>query len=75
MASIRSASKHGKYHVSIRGSLSVHDLGRLERACGPALEERQPPLEIDLTRVTTIDEAARLFLQRLMSRGAIVSEV
>jgi hypothetical protein len=72
MARISKMSRHGKYRVSIRGALSVRDLGRLERACGPALEYERPPLEIHVSPTTTLDDASRVFLKRLATRGAIV---
>jgi hypothetical protein len=74
MARISRVSKDGKYRVSIRGALSVRDLRRLERACGPALEFEQPPLEIHVVQMTTLDDASRVFLRRLASRGAVIRE-
>ena len=72
MARISRIAKRGQYRVSIQGPLSVRDLGRLERACGRALEEREPRLEICLKRVDQMDEAARIFLQRLSARGVLI---
>ena len=69
MARIALGYGGGVYHASIRGSLSARDLARLERACGPALEHRHPPLVVRLHQVTSVDEAAGLFLQHLRERG------
>ena len=60
-------------HVSrivLRGRLAAGDLKRLERACGSALQERLMPLEIDLRRLTSCDDAAGAYLERLRARGA-----
>lgn len=73
VARISSIFQQGRYRISIQGALSARDLGRLERACGPALEVREMPLDIRLMRVSAIDEAAQAFLQRLAARGAIIS--
>jgi hypothetical protein len=72
MARISTVSRHGRYRIWIRGSLSVRDLRRLESACGPALEHERLPLEIRLARMTTVDDAARVFLRGLAARGAAV---
>jgi hypothetical protein len=72
MARISTVMKGGKYRVSIRGALSARDLARLERACGPALEHEQIPLEIRAEQMTTVDEASRLFLGQLATRGAVI---
>jgi hypothetical protein len=74
MARISRVSKHGRYRVSIRGALSVRDLGRLERACGPALEHERLPLEVHVAQMTTLDDASRVFLKRLATRGALIRE-
>jgi hypothetical protein len=73
VARISSVSNRGRYRVSIRGPLGVRDLGRLERLCGKALEMRELPLDIELSAVSDLDDAARLFLQRLVARGAVIS--
>jgi len=72
VARIRSVARQGNYRVSIRGALSVRDLGRLERACGPAIEQINVPLDIRMKVVTGMDEEARTFLHQLVSRGAII---
>lgn len=73
MARISSVSNRGRYRVSIDGHLRAQDLGRLERICGKALEMRELPLDIELSGRSDLDEAARLFLQRLVARGAVIS--
>ncbi|MGE0123747.1 MAG: hypothetical protein AB7U25_12480 [Vicinamibacterales bacterium] len=57
----------------VTGQLAAADLRRLEHLCGPALEQRHLPLELDLSGVSTMDEPARLFLDHLARRGAVVS--
>ena len=73
VARISSVSNRGRYRVSISGPLGAQDLGRLERICGKALEMRELPLDIDLSDTSDLDDAARLFLQRLVARGAVIS--
>jgi len=58
--------------VTVRGALSAGDLRRLERACGRALEEREMALELDLDVTAGVDEPARLYLDRLIRRGAVL---
>jgi hypothetical protein len=72
MARISTVFRGGRYRVSIRGPLSFQDLGRLERACGPALEHERMPLEIRIVDLAAMDEAARLYLGHLAMRGAII---
>jgi hypothetical protein len=72
MARIATSYKNRKYRVSVRGSLSFRDLGRLERACGAALEEHSPPLEVHLEAVSSVDEASRMFLRQLAKRGVVI---
>ncbi|MEZ5292325.1 MAG: hypothetical protein R2745_14690 [Vicinamibacterales bacterium] len=62
----------GRHHVTVVGPLVAADLRRLERACGPALEHRQPPLEIRVES-ETLDEPSRVFLDSLARRGAVVT--
>jgi hypothetical protein len=69
---MRVRSAHGQYQVTITGKLGGRDLGRLERACGPALEQSRPPLTVRVAAVTAIDESAQAYLDRLMRRGAVV---
>lgn len=54
------------------GKLTSRDLGRLERLCGPALEQESVPLTLRLTRASTIDGPARAYLARLVARGAVL---
>jgi hypothetical protein len=72
MARVRVRSAHGHYRVTITGRLGGRDLGRLERACGPALEQPRAPLTVRVAAVTAIDESAKAYLDRLMQRGAMV---
>lgn len=60
------------YRVSLRGRLSAVDLKRLERACRYALEHKLLPLDLNLERVTDIDETARAYVEHLRMRGARV---
>ena len=71
VAKMRVRSADGRYVVTVTGQLQGRDLGRLERACGPALEHRHPPLTVRLA-APVIDEPARRYLERLAERGAIV---
>ena len=45
---------------------------RLERACAPALDRWPLPLDLRVEHLTGVDEAARLFLSRLVARGAVL---
>jgi hypothetical protein len=58
--------------VTVSGQLAAGDLRRLEHVCGPALEQSRLALELDLRDVTGMDEPARLFLDSLRRRGAVV---
>jgi hypothetical protein len=58
------------YRITLKGRLTAGDLGRLERACGSALEHKLAPLELNVEKVFSIDNAARGFLDRLSARGA-----
>jgi hypothetical protein len=62
-----------RYRIAVSGDLCAADLRRLERACAPALEHRQVPLELRVDRVRSVDEPARAFLERLIERGAALS--
>jgi hypothetical protein len=55
------------------GSLAAGDLGRRERACAVCLTEQPARVAIELRAVTSIDPAARSFLDRMRARGAAVS--
>ncbi len=65
--------RHGRWRVTIRGPLTAADLKRLERACGPALEHREMPLEVRVIDMGAADEASRLFLEGLVRRGAVIT--
>lgn len=68
---MRVKSADGRYFVTVTGQLRGRDLGRLERACGRALEHQYPPLTVRLA-ATVIDAPARRYLERLAERGATV---
>ena len=72
VAKLRVKTTNGRYFVTVKGQLRGRDLGRLERACGPALEQQRPPLTIRLAAVAAIDEPAQSYLERLAARGAVV---
>lgn len=72
MAHILTNITAGLHRVSIQGALSFRDLRQLERECGSALEQARPALEIHLEGVTEIDESARVYLDRLARRGAVI---
>lgn len=72
MARMRVRSADGRYQITVTGTLQGRDLRRLERACGPALEQRQPPVTIRLSAGAAMDDAAKAYLGRLMRRGAVV---
>jgi len=69
---MRVRSDGGRYRVTVSGHLTGHDLGRLERLCGPALVQETPPLSLRLTPASTLDQSARAYLERLIRRGATV---
>ncbi|MGE0813448.1 MAG: hypothetical protein AB7O28_18685 [Vicinamibacterales bacterium] len=73
MARIQVRVIDGRHHVTVYGPLVAADLRRLERACGPALEHRQPPLEIRVQESESLDEPSRVFLDRLARRGAVIT--
>jgi hypothetical protein len=64
-------SANGHYVVTVTGELRGRDLGRLERACGPALEHQHPPLTLRLAS-SVVDAPAKRYLERLAERGATV---
>src|SRR5687768_5102215 len=72
VARIRISGPPNALRVSVAGRLRVTDMGRLEHACGPALVAHQLTLELDLTRVTSLDAPARALIDRLDARGASV---
>lgn len=70
MAKISVIRDGDSYRIKLRGRLSAGDLGRLERACGKALEHKLAPLELNIEEVLSIDNAAGGYLDRLRARGA-----
>ncbi len=72
MARISVKHVDGRSCVTVTGQLSAADLGRLERACGAALEHKTVALELQLSQVSAMDAPARAFVQRLVDRGALV---
>lgn len=58
--------------MTITGHLGAGDLLRLERTCAPALDRCPVPLNLRVEHLTGVDEAARLFLSRLLERGAVL---
>jgi hypothetical protein len=74
VARISRTIEAGRHRVIVQGSLRAADLNQLEYLCGPALEHRSIPLDIHLELVTDVDAAARLYLDRLVARGAILYE-
>jgi hypothetical protein len=69
---MRVRTHRGWVHVTVTGDLGGRDLRRLERACGPALEQSRAPLTVRLDSVAGIDRSAKAYLDRLMARGAVV---
>jgi hypothetical protein len=72
MAKMRVTSAEGRYQVTVTGNLGGRDLRRLERACGPALEQPRAPLTVRLGAVAAIDDCAKAYIDRLIQRGALV---
>ncbi len=70
MATISVGRVGDSYSITIDGGLAAGDLKRLERACRYALEHRLVPLELHLEHVSSIDDAAHAYLERLRARGA-----
>ena len=66
-----SVIRHGdSYRIKLRGRFAAADLGRLERACGEALQQKPAPLQLNLEAVTSIDNVARGYLDRC-ARGVL----
>lgn len=63
----------GRYYVWITHGLSRHDLKRVERTCGRALQVRTPALEVHVSAGAHLDAAAIFFLECLRARGALVT--
>ena len=70
MATILVGRRGVLHRLVIKGSLAAKDLKRLEQACHEALQHKHLPIEIDLSKVTTMDESAKTYLHRLETRGA-----
>ena len=70
MARISSARVGDIHRITLRGRLGAVDLERLERACGTALHHKRLPLELDIQGVTSLDDVAQAYLDRLCARGA-----
>jgi hypothetical protein len=73
MATFSRRLSDGRWHIRISGRLRAVDLRRLERTCAPALERYPTPLTLQLDRLAGLDEPARLFVQRLLDRGATLT--
>lgn len=71
MARITGLNTETGLMVAIAGTLGARDLRRLERVCGPAVEQRQR-LHVILKRGSSVDEFARAYLDRLRAHGADV---
>jgi hypothetical protein len=72
VARMKIRSAQGRYNVIVTGRLGGRDLRRLERVCGPALEQQHPPLTVRLATVESIDAPARAYLDRLVRVGAVL---
>lgn len=72
MARMRVTSIGPHFVISLSGPLCGHDMRRLERLCGRALEQPRIPLTLNLQAATSIDPPARAYLERLEARGATV---
>lgn len=72
MARIRSMQGFHATRVAIAGRLTASDMGRLERACSQALLTNPMRLDIDMSRVTFVDDTARAVIEQMTRRGAVV---
>jgi hypothetical protein len=70
MARIRRQILPHVIRLKVSGRLAAADVGRLERACAPALLTEDVSLEIDLSGVSESDELANLIVNRMAARGA-----
>jgi hypothetical protein len=70
MATISVIQDGASYRITLEGQLTASDLGRLEHACGAALEHKRAPLELNVEGVVSMDDPARGYLDRLRARGA-----
>ena len=72
MATISVGRDGEQYRIAISGTFAARDLKRLEHACRDALQQEYVPIELDVADVTTMDDAARTYLDGLQARGARV---
>jgi hypothetical protein len=72
MARISVVARADGRTVRIHGTLRASDLQRLEHACGPALEQRTPRLEIVIRGPVVTDGAAVAYLAHLHARGVTI---
>jgi hypothetical protein len=72
MAHITVAANNTRRIVTIQGDLKAADLQRLERACGPALEQQRPELELVIRNGVIADSAAQAYVARLQARGVVL---
>lgn len=63
----------GRYYIRITGRLTRGDVRHLLHACGRALEQRPPPLEIQVADRAELDTGAIFVLERLRALGAVVT--
>lgn len=70
MARIRRYRSARGTYIKVSGRLTAGDMGRFERACGPALTTPEMALVIDMTGVTETDRMADALVRRLAQRGA-----
>jgi hypothetical protein len=59
--------------VTVSGRLEGPEVRRLEKACGPALEQARIGLHLRLVQVTAIDDAGLALIWRLVERGGTVT--
>ena len=74
MARLRLTRVQDQFVVAISGRFSSNDLGRLERLCGPALEHPRLTLTLQFVAGSEMDPSVQAFLDRLIERGATVSQ-
>lgn len=74
MARIRTTRGFSATRVSIAGRFTASDMGRFEHACAEALTAERLRLELDMSRVTGMDETAAAVVGRLERRGAIIRD-
>jgi hypothetical protein len=72
VARIRRTRRQNGTVIIVEGRLSAADMGRLEHACSRELISHTPHLEINLRRVTEIDQTALAVLGCIAARGAVL---